>query len=119
MGPRITLSGAQPEEATNGLLAHSKEFLDHPKELRLIVAVVSSSKTVENHDKNDTYPTVRIRHWEIVPDADKKAVADVLGRALADRTGMMELPLEPGAEAPSADEFPDDESFNSPSEIEE
>ena len=112
MGSRVTLSGAMPEEATNGLLPHAKEFLDHPKELRLIVAVVSSSKTVENHDKNEQHPVIRIRHWEVVPDGDKKAVADVLGRALGDRTGMMELPLEPGAEAPSADPFPEDDSWD-------
>jgi hypothetical protein len=109
MSPRVTLAGAMPAEETNGLLAHAKDFLEDPLRLRLVVCVVSSGKTVANHDKNETHPVIRIRHWELVPDADRKTVADVLGRALADRTGMMELPLEPDSENPVKDEpFPEE-----------
>jgi len=97
---KITLGGGLPPEETNGLATEAiqKAFLDHPKHAVLVVAVVSSQQTRTNHDKGITYPVLSIRHWEVVPEEHRAAVAKVLGDALAARTGLVALPFEPGGE---------------------
>jgi len=106
---KITLSGALPADHNDGLKMHAKDFLENPREARLVVAVLSTRKRNEDVDKDLYYPALQIRHWELVPDKHKAKVAKALSDAFADRTGKVELPYPDGQEIPM--DFDGDDSF--------
>lgn len=115
---KITLAGSTPPDQNNGLAPASKDFLAHPREARLIVGLVSCKKSVRDHETGAEYPVLCFKHLELVSDEDKQAAADMLGKGLAARTGIQELPLEPGEEVPmKLPPFPDDDEFG-PDELE-
>ena len=98
---KITFSGALPADPNNGLGIFSDEFLKNPRELRLVVGLVSSQKTVENHENGLHYPVIRIQHMELVlPGKDTEQAAQLLANAFGSRTGAVELPLQWGDDAP-------------------
>lgn len=106
---KVTLAGAMPGDQLNGLGPYSKEFLENPREARLVVCLVSSGKTVKNHDNGEEHPVLRVRHWELVASDPKsqKAAAELLGQSLSARTGILELPLGAGSDVPMKDAFPE------------
>jgi DNA-binding response OmpR family regulator len=106
---KITLSGALPADHNDGLKMYAKDFLENPREARLVVAVVSTRKRNEDVDKDITYPVLQIRHWELIPDKHKAKVAKALADAFADRTGKVELPFQEGQEIPL--DFEGDNAF--------
>jgi hypothetical protein len=106
---KITLSGALPADHNDGLKGYAKDFLELPREARLVVAVVSTRKRNEDIDKDIVYPVLQIRHWELVPEKHKKKVAAALADAFADRTGKAELPFNEGEEIPM--DFDGDNAF--------
>jgi hypothetical protein len=109
MGEKYAISGSRPPEHTDGLAtpAAIKALLEHPAELRLVVGTLVTAKTITNHRKGTVYPVVEVVHWELVPEEHRQAVADALGAALAARTGLAELPFEPGSELPPDPDAPD------------
>lgn len=106
---KITLSGALPADHNDGLKIYAKDFLENPREARLVVAVISTRKRNEDVDKDLYYPVLQIRHWELVPDAHKAKVAKALADAFADRTGKVELPFPDGKQIPM--DFEGDNAF--------
>lgn len=115
---KITLAGSMPPDLNNGLASAAKEFLAHPREARLIVGLVTCKKSVRDNDTGSEYPVLSVRHWELVGAEDQQAAATMLGKGLAARTGIQELPLEPGEEVPmKLPPFPDDDEFG-PDELE-
>lgn len=116
---KITLSGAVPGAETNGLAAHSKEFTEEPLRLTPVLAMVCVDKIVTKTRTGETYPVVAWQHLEIVPERHQQAFAQMLGDALADRTGASFLPFEIGDEAPMKEEpFEEDDDFDVPPPIE-
>ena len=114
---KITLSGALPADHNDGLKLYAKDFLENPREARLVVAVVSTRKRNEDIDKDITYPVLQIRHWELVPDKHRAKVAKALSDAFADRTGKVELPFPDGEPIPM--DFDGDDEFANSVEEEE
>lgn len=110
---KITLAGAMPGEGLNGLEPYSKDFLDSELEARLVIALVINRKTVKDNLKGTEYPVLAIQHWEMVPEtkADQERAATMLGKALAKRTGKLELPFPPGVDVPVREDFPEDPEF--------
>ena len=106
---KITLSGALPADHNDGIKIYAKDFLENPREARLVVAVLSTRKRTEDVDKGIEYPVIQIRHWELVPDKHKAKVAKALADAFADRTGKVELPYPDGQAVPM--DFEGDNSF--------
>lgn len=100
---KITLSGAIPGEATNGLGDHAKGFIEQPLKLVPVVAMVAVSKIVTKTETDETYPTLKVHHWEVVPEKHRKAFGKILGDALGARTGAQELPFPDGGEVPLRD----------------
>jgi hypothetical protein len=113
---RIQLSGQMPPEATNGLTPHGKEFLDTPLRLVPVLAMVAVSKKIEKTETGEQYAVVRLHHVEVVPEKHRLAFSDMLGDALADRTGQAMLPFEIDAEVPmkESDEFPEEDEAPEP-----
>lgn len=104
---KITLGGSIPGDNNDGLGPHSKGFMEEPLELVNVVARVAVSKITEKPETGERYPTLKIHHWEIVPDEHQKAFGKIIGDAFGTRTGMLELPF-PEGEVPLKDPFPED-----------
>lgn len=108
---RITLSGTMPQEITNGLAPHAKDFIENPLKVVTVVCQVTVQKITEKPETNEVYPTLRIQHWEIVLPEDQPAVAKALANALGARTGAAELPFETGTEIPVREPFPEEDGI--------
>jgi len=94
---RVTLSGAMPPDALNGLRPWHDAMLAEPKRLRVAVVMIDVSGDGSNYDRNERWPIVRLRQVEVIDDAgDLKMVSEAMARAMADRTGGQQLPFEPG-----------------------
>jgi len=113
---KITLGGAIPPDNNDGLGAHSQEFLDdykpgQPLRIYNVVARVSVDKITTKTADGVTYPTLRIEHWELVPEQHQAAFGEILGDAFGQRTGMMEpeqLPFPEGTKPLAEDPFPEE-----------
>jgi hypothetical protein len=115
---KIALGGAMPPDNNNGLAVHSEGFLAdyHPgKPLTVynVVARVSVSAITTKTVDGVTYPTLKIDHWELVPDGHQAAFGEIIGSAFGTRTGMMEpdqLPFADGTKPlTEADPFPEED----------
>jgi hypothetical protein len=109
---KITLGGSIPGDNNDGLGPSSKEFLDEPLRLVNVVARVAVSKITEKPETQERYPTLRIHHWEIVPDDMQETFGGIIGTAFGRRTGFHEpdqLPF-PDGEVPLHDPFPEEAS---------
>jgi hypothetical protein len=110
-GSRAAFSGKMPSDDVNGLNAITKDLLDNPRQLRLVVAIVDVEATNVNHDKGIEKPRLRVRHIEpILSDKDVAEAQNLLSKALAARTGAEQLPFEHGFEVP-VDDFEGDDDF--------
>lgn len=103
--PRVTLSGSMPPDALNGLLHHHADLLANPQRLRVVVTLMDVQGDGANYDRGERWPICRSRQIEVITDpGDAKTVAEVLARAMADRTGSSQLDLGlglvPGQDAP-------------------
>lgn len=109
---RITLGGSIPGDNNDGLGPSSKEFLDEPLRLVNVVARVAVVKITEKPETQERWPTLRIHHWEIVPDDKQEVFGEILGTAFGRRTGFHtpeELPFADG-QVPLRDPFPEETS---------
>lgn len=107
---RITLGGSIPGDNNDGLGPSSKEFLDEPLRLVNVVARVAVVKITEKPETQERWPTLRIHHWEIVPDDRQEVFGEILGTAFGRRTGFHapeELPFADG-QVPVSDPFPEE-----------
>lgn len=102
---KITLGGSIPGDNNDGLGPHSKDFIDDPLTLVNVVARVAVTKIVTKTETGETYPTLKIHHWEIVPADHQKAFGQMIGDAFGARTGMLELPF-PEGQVPLKEEEP-------------
>lgn len=109
---KITLGGTIPGDNNDGLGPHSKGFMDEPLHLVNVVCRVSVGKITEKPETGERYPTMRIQHWEIVPDDFQAQFGDIIGAAYGRRTGFQEpdeLPF-PTGQVPLKDPFPEETS---------
>lgn len=114
---KITLGGAMPPDNNNGLADHAQKFLDEykpgqPLTIYNLVVRVSVDKITTKTVDGVTYPTLKIDHWELVPDKHQQAFGEIIGDAFGARTGMMEpdqLPFADGTKPLQAeDPFPEE-----------
>ena len=107
---KITLGGSIPGDNNDGLGPSSKEFLEHPLRLVNIVARVAVVKITTKPETQEEWPTLRIHHWEIVPNDKMDEFGDIIGTAYGRRTGFHEaeeLPFADG-QVPIRDPFPEE-----------
>jgi len=98
---KITLGGAIPPEALNGLAEYHDDLLKDAQRGRMVACIMDAPGFGGNHDRGETWPILRVRHWElIINEDDQKLMGEIMGRALAARTGgqqqLLPLPLVPG-----------------------
>lgn len=91
---KVTLSGAMPAEEMNGLDPIEDGLLSDPGKVRVAVVRLSVSKIVNNLDRSDTYPVVRLAQIEPLAGKAADAAEKLLTQARFDRTGSETLPLD-------------------------
>lgn len=92
---RVTMSGALPSGALNGIEVYHDELLKQPAKARLLVAIVDVLGDGANYDRGERWPILRFRHAELVEIADdQQVVMEAFTRAMVTRThGELEQPL--------------------------
>lgn len=90
----VTLSGAMPAEEVNGLEAIEDGLLEDPTGERIAIVRFSVSKIVNNLDKGDTYPVVRLAQIEPVSGEQGDAARELLKAAYFARTGATTLDFD-------------------------
>src|SRR4051812_15631054 len=115
---KITVGGAMPPDNNNGLADHAQEFLDgykpgQPLTIYNVVARMSVDKITTKTVDGVTYPTLKIDHWELVPEKHQAAFGAIIGDAFGARTGMCEpdqLPFPDGTKPlTELDPFPEED----------
>lgn len=93
-GP-ANLSGALPDGPGNGLAAIAADLITNPTKVHVIVALVDTTKIIENVDDGSRKATIRIRRIEVIADPDDAArMRHLLQREFERRTGQVVLPFE-------------------------
>jgi hypothetical protein len=91
----VTLAGALPQGEGNGLNAITRELVEMPEKVHVVIALVDCSKITTKVDGGDTIPTVRIRRVEAIGDpADGHRMRVLLRREFERRTGKTVLPFD-------------------------
>lgn len=85
------LASQLPKGDGNGLQALVSQFIEDPKAVHVVIAVVDCSKIVTDTTTGDVEPTVRIRRIEPVYGLDRATAERMLLAALEERTGMVSL----------------------------
>ena len=89
------LSSSLPQGEANGLTAISRELVENPHKVHVVLALVDCRKVVTDADTGDVQPTARIRRIEVVGGGqDNKVAQRMLRRALEERTGATVLPFD-------------------------
>jgi len=88
------LASKLPKGDGNGLEKIAEALVDQPDVIHAAIVLVDCSKVTLDTDSGDQEPTARIRRIEVIDDADKAVVAQMLRRAFERRTGKTVLPLE-------------------------
>lgn len=88
------LSGLPKDPQKNGLDAIGRDLLDHPKQRRMVLALVDCSRIVEKVDTGEHEPTVRILRIEQVAPDDQAEAERLVRRALEHRSGDTVLPID-------------------------
>ena len=107
------LAGNLPEGDSNGLAVFATALIAEPRRIRTAIVLLDTVKvTTRIDDPVRRIATARIRHIELLADADDEITADGLLRAaLRRRIGTDELPGGLGLEQPvlpfDAEEEPD------------
>lgn len=88
------LAGALPQGESNGLAAISRELVELPDKVHVVIALVDCSKITHKVDDGDVIPTARIRRIEAISDAeDGLVLRRILLRQYERRTGKEVLPF--------------------------
>jgi len=88
------LASALPEGDANGLAALAPDLCQDPHKTHLAIVVLDCKTIVENTDTGAQTPTARIRRIEPITGQDKPLAAQMLRRALEERTGQAVLPID-------------------------
>lgn len=97
MSAIVKLSSKMPADVeTNGLDQQAEALIEEPKTLRLGVVWYDTLKTVIDTDTAEHIPTVRIRRFEPLGDADdvSKAIRKEVEEAMERRTGRTPIPWD-------------------------
>ena len=90
-----TIAGGLPAGEANGLSAISRELVENPERVHVVVALIDCSKITTKVDSGDVVPTARIRRIEAVTDlSDGHRLRALLRREYERRTGQTVLPIE-------------------------
>lgn len=87
------LASKLPKGEADGLAALSRELIDNPQAVHVVVALVDCQKVTTDMDSGDVEPTARIRRIEWIQD-DREVVGKILRRAMERRTGKAVLPFD-------------------------
>lgn len=88
------LAARLPGGDSNGLAALAPELVRDPHQMHVAIIVLDCSRIVEDTDTGEQVPTVRIRRIEPIIGQDKNLAAQMLRRALEERTGQAVLPID-------------------------
>lgn len=77
----------------NGLADRAPDFVDHPRERRLAIVVLSTTAVVEDIDSGQFEPVIGIDRIELIRPEDASTVEQCLLAALNARTHGMSLPV--------------------------
>lgn len=97
MSAVVKLSSKMPGDfETNGLDSLASDLVHDPKTIRLGVCWFDVQKVTIDADTGEEVPTVRIRRFEPLGDADEvsQAIRDAVGEAQEKRTGRTPLPFD-------------------------
>lgn len=89
------MAGALPQGDANGLTAISRELVDDPHKIHVVLALVDCKRITTDNDSGEIVPTARIRRIEVVSGGQDAALAQkMMRRALEERTGKTVLPFD-------------------------
>jgi hypothetical protein len=97
MSETVKLAAKMPKDfEMNGLDAQAEALIDDPKTLRCGVVWYDTRDVNINTDTGAQVPTVRIRRFEPLGDADdvSKAIREAVGEAIQARTGRAPIPWD-------------------------
>lgn len=97
MSAVVKLSTKLPGDfETNGLDAHVEDLVENPETLRLAVVWFDTQKVVVDTDSGNHIPTVRVRRFEPLGEADdvSAAIRDAVQAAVQKRTGRTPIPFD-------------------------
>jgi aminopeptidase C len=90
----VAIGGALPVGDSDGLSALASSLIEHPAQLRVMLAVIDCQKITTKTDSGEKIATVRVRRIEQVLAEDLTTAEKLLRRALESRTGQTTLPLD-------------------------
>ena len=88
------LASGLPKGDGNGLDALTRELIDAPHDVHVVVALIDCKKITTDNDDGTVEPTARIRRIEAITEDDKGLASKMLRRALEKRTGKTVLPFD-------------------------
>jgi hypothetical protein len=88
------LAAGLPQGEGNGLIALSRNLIENPHEVHVVIALVDCKKVTTDNDSGEVIPTARIRRIEAITADDRDVAAKMLRRALEKRTGKTVLPFD-------------------------
>lgn len=97
MSAVVKLSSKMPADAEmNGLDQQAQTLLDEPKSLRVACVWFDVQKVTVDTDSGAQVPTVRLRRFEPLGEADdvSKAIREAVGVAIQERTGRAPIPWD-------------------------
>lgn len=88
------LSASLPKGDGNGLTAISRELIDHPDKVHVVIMLLKTKSLATEVESGDVEAKAYIRRLEVVIPADHPLAFRMLERALEHRTGATTLPFE-------------------------
>lgn len=88
------LSSKLPEGDGNGLDAITRQLIDAPHQVHIVIGLVDCMRQTTDTDTGEVVPTARLRRVEVINGVDKDAAQQMMRRALEERTGQTVLPLD-------------------------
>lgn len=89
------IAGKLPSGEANGLGAITRDLVENPEKVHVVVALVDCSQITTDTDSGDVIPTARIRRIEAIADPeDGRRLRVLLRREWERRTGKTVLPFE-------------------------
>lgn len=88
------LASRLPQGDGNGLESITRQLIDEPHQVHVVVALIDCKKITTDSDDGTVEPTARIRRIEVIDKADKDLANKMLRRALERRTGKAVLPFD-------------------------
>lgn len=90
----MNLAASLPKGEGNGLGAITRELLDDPHHVHVVVALVDCKSTKVDHETGDRKPTIRVKRIEVLAGDDLETARELLERAYNQRSGSETLPFE-------------------------